>query len=178
MRFPARLHVPLLAASLAASLVASLTAPAKAQQPPASPRDTTRAMVGAASVLIDYGRPSKRGREIWGGLVPYDTAWRLGANTATHIRTDKDLEIGGVTVPAGLYTLFLLPTRTGATLLVNSQTGQWGTAYDASKDLYRIPMTRRPDAQAVEERLTIRIEGGTLLVLWDRGGFSTSIKAK
>jgi hypothetical protein len=144
----------------------------------ASTRDTVRATLGAASVLIDYGRPAKRGREIWGALVPFDTTWRLGANAATNIRTDRDLEIGGVTVPAGFYTMFLLPTRSGATLIVNKQTGQWGTAYDAAQDLVRIPMTSRSAFPTMEERFTIRIDGGELVLHWDRGGYSAPIRAK
>ncbi len=168
MRLTALLLLPLIAA----------VDPAGAQQPPASPRDTVRATIGTASVMIDYGRPSKRGREIWGGLVPYDATWRLGANGATQIRTDKDLVIGGVTLPAGFYTLWLVPTPTAATLVVNSQTGQWGTAYDATKDLLRIPMTLRADLPTMEERFTIKVEGGELVLLWDRAGYSTSIKAK
>ncbi|MGH7710459.1 MAG: DUF2911 domain-containing protein, partial [Gemmatimonadaceae bacterium] len=78
----------------------------------ASTRDTVNASVAGANIWIDYGRPAKRGRAIWGALVPYDTTWRLGANAATQFKSDKDLEIGGVTVPAGMYTLFLYPSAT------------------------------------------------------------------
>lgn len=77
----------------------------------ASTRDTVRAAIGTAKVVIDYGRPAKRGREIWGKVVPYDTTWRLGANAATQFSTDNDLDIGGVHVPAGSYTLWLFPTE-------------------------------------------------------------------
>ncbi|MGH9204516.1 MAG: DUF2911 domain-containing protein, partial [Vicinamibacterales bacterium] len=91
----------------------------------ASTRDTVNASVAGANIWIDYGRPAKRGRAIWGALVPYDTTWRLGANAATQFKSDKDLEIGGVTVPAGMYTLFLYPSATQSFLIVNTQTGQW-----------------------------------------------------
>ena len=144
----------------------------------ASARDTTRAMIGAANILIDYGRPSKRGRDIWGALVPFDTTWRLGANAATTLRVDKDIEIGGALVPAGAYTLFLLPTRTGATLIVNKQVGQWGTAYDVAQDLVRIPVTWRADLGSVEERFALKVQDDQLIIHWDRSGYVVPIKAR
>jgi hypothetical protein len=144
----------------------------------ASARDTTRATLGAANVLIDYGRPAKRGRDIWGALVPFDTTWRLGANAATTLRTDKDLDIGGALVPAGTYTMFLLPTRTGATLIVNKQNGQWGTIYDVAQDLVRIPVTWRADLGSVEERFALKIQDGQLVIHWDRSGYVVPIRAR
>jgi len=81
-------------------------------------RDTVRATVGRANLAVDYGRPLRRGRTIFGGVVPFDTVWRTGANAATHRRTDADLLIAGVTVPAGAYTLWTIPSRTGPWKLV------------------------------------------------------------
>jgi len=144
----------------------------------ASPRDTVTAVVGGANIWIDYGRPAKRGRMIWGTLVPYDTTWRLGANAATQFKTDKDLEIGGVTVPAGMYTLWLYPSATKSFLIVNTQTGQWGTAYDASKDLARIPLDAHMSLPKEEERFRIFVENEMLMMHWDRGGYGVKIKAK
>jgi len=77
-----------------------------AGQPILSPRDTTRATIGSAHLLVDYGRPSKRGRQVIGKLIPYDDWWRTGANAATTFVTDKDLVFGSTTVPAGTYTLY------------------------------------------------------------------------
>lgn len=144
----------------------------------ASTRDTVNAQVGGATVWIDYGRPAKRGRTIWGALVPHDTTWRFGANAATQFRTDKDLDIGGVTVPAGFYTLWLYPTATKSFLIVNSQTGQWGTAYDASKDVARIPLDPHMSLPEVEERFRIFVQNDMLMMHWDRGGYGVKIKAK
>lgn len=144
----------------------------------ASTRDTVTAAVAGANIWIDYGRPAKRGRAIWGALVPYDTTWRLGANAATQFRTDKDLDIGGVTVPAGSYTLWLYPTATQSFLVVNTQTGQWGTAYDASKDLVRIPLDPHMSLPNTEERFRIFVQGDMLMLHWDRGGYGVKIKAK
>ena len=140
-----------------------------------SPRDTVRATVAGAELLVDYGRPAKRGRQIWGGIVPWGEVWRTGANAATQLRTSRDLAFGDVTVPAGTYTLWTLPTAGGAQLIVNRQTGQWGTAYDASQDLARVPL-RPATPAAPAERFTISVEpgqgrGGVLRMVWDDRGW-------
>src|SRR5580704_8423860 len=99
-----------------------------------SPRDTARATIGAAHVLVDYGRPSKRGRVIFGGLVPYGEVWRTGANAATILVTDKDLTIGHQTVPAGTYTLYTIPSASKWQLIINKEVGQWGLTYHQEFD--------------------------------------------
>jgi DUF2911 family protein len=143
-----------------------------------STRDTVRAVVGGANVSIDYGRPAKRGREIWGKLVPFDTVWRFGANAAAQLTTDHDLEINAAIVPAGSYSIWLLPSAGQSYLIVNSQTGQWGTMYDSSKDLVRIPVSRHVVAGPREERFRVTIEAGRLLMVWDDGGFEVPLGAK
>jgi len=138
-----------------------------------SPRDTVRAAVGGANLLVDYGRPSKRGREIFGNVVPVGAVWRTGANAATQFRTDRDLTIGTLAVPAGTYTLWTLPTgRTSWELIVNRQTGQWGTAYDAAQDLGRVPLAVEA-LRGTVETFTIGVlapsaTGGVLSFDWDR----------
>lgn len=141
-----------------------------------SVRDTLRANVGDATIVIDYGRPAMRGREIWGKLVPNDTSWRFGANAATQMKTDKDLVFGGVLVPAGSYTLFLLPTNGKATLMVNSQTGQWGTVYDATKDVAKIPMEWVGSFPTSEDRFRLYFDGDKFTAQWDRGGYRVQVK--
>jgi len=136
-----------------------------------STRDTVRATAGGAALWIDYGRPAKRGRVIFGStIVPWGEVWRAGANAATQFRTDKALEMGGVVLPAGFYTLWAIPSPAGWRLLINSQTGQWGTAHDATKDLYSLPMTMGTLPQLVE-RFTISVTpsatGGSLNLDWD-----------
>jgi hypothetical protein len=136
-----------------------------------SPRDTVQvAGAGGATLWIDYGRPARRGRAIYGGIVPYGEVWRTGANAATQFRTDKALAFGDVVVPAGLYTLWTLPTATGWTLIVNGETGQWGTAHKPEKDLYRIPLALSALSESVE-RFTIRVrpdaQGGAIQLDWD-----------
>ena len=136
---------------------------------------TVSASIGGATMEVVYSRPAKRGRDIWGGLVPYGTVWRTGANAATQFTTDRALMISGSHVPAGAYTLWTLFTESGQHLIVNSQTGQWGTQYDESQDLVRIPLTESGLGMPVE-RFTISIEdsdmGGTLNLDWDATRYS------
>lgn len=108
-------------------------------------------------VSIDYHRPSAHGRKIMGGLVPYGQVWRTGANEATTLTTDTDLTIGGATVPSGKYTIYTLPSENGWKLIINKQTGQWGTKYDHSQDLARVDMQVGKTKAPVEE-FTISFE--------------------
>ena len=123
----------------------------------ASTRDTVKATIGGAHLWIDYGRPSLRGRDVWINGVLGDTLWRTGANAATQFRTDVDLVLGGAEVPAGTYTLWTATTPSGYRLVVNRQVGQWGTVYDASRDLVRVPLRESSVASPVE-RFTIEFE--------------------
>lgn len=163
-----------LAAALATVLAATdANAQQQGQQRPIlSPRDTVSLDVATGRrIYIDYGRPSMRGRRIMGGLVPYGRVWRTGANAATTLVTDVDLELGGVAVPRGTYTLYTIPTAAGWTLIVNRQTGQWGTQYEPTRDLARIPMQVSPLRNPVEQ-FTIALEhrragAGTLALEWE-----------
>jgi len=136
-----------------------------------SPRDTVRAAIGGANILVDYGRPRKRGRDIFGNVVPWGQVWRTGANAATQVRSDRDLVFGSFVVPAGTYTLWTLPGPSGWQLIFNRQTGQWGTEYDPARDLGRVPMSVSALAEPAEV-FTIGVEprgdGGVLVLTWDR----------
>src|SRR2546426_2858430 len=146
-----------------------------------SVRDTARASVGGAAVWVDYGRPLKRGREIFGNVVPWHTVWRTGANAATQFNTTSDLVIGGAAVPAGMYTLWTLPTPSGWKLIINKQTGQWGTEYHAEQDLVRVD-TKVETLAAPVEQLVIGFEpsptGATLTVSWDKTKVSVPVAKK
>jgi Protein of unknown function (DUF2911) len=166
----------------ASAALAPLAAQGAGGGPVASPRDTARGTVAGAHLLVDYGRPSKRGRVIWGGLVPWGDVWRTGANAATTFVTDKDLVIGGTAVPAGTYTLYSVPSKSGPWLLVvNKQTKQWGTEYHQEQDLARIPLTTSPVSPAVE-KFEISIvpegQGGAIHLAWDATQASVGIKGK
>jgi hypothetical protein len=154
------------------ALAASFTAREKAGggMGTLSPRDTVTATAGGASLWLDYSRPAKRGRAIFGSLVPYGQVWRTGANAATQFRTDQPLAFGDVVVPAGTYTLWSIPNADGWTLIVNEETGISGTARKPEKDLYRIPLAVSTLAEPAE-RFTIGVdptaEGGVLRLEWD-----------
>ncbi len=139
-----------------------------------SPHDTVRAQVGSAHVTLDYSRPKRRGREIFGGVVPWSQVWRTGANAATELTTDADLRVGDKIIPAGAYTLWTLTDPAGFKLIVNRQTGQWGTEYDESKDLVRLDL-RQVALMVPAEWFTMTIEprdsGGVLAMAWDTRRF-------
>jgi len=149
-------------------------------QPPGSPHDTVKATVGGASISIEYGRPYMRGRKIVGSLVPYDHVWRTGADAATTLSTSKDLVIGGAAVPTGKVTLYTLPAEAGWKLIINKQTGQWGTEYDESKDLARVDMNVAKTPAPVEQ-MEIKLEpkGGDVVlhVIWENTDASVDMKA-
>jgi hypothetical protein len=105
---------------------------------------------GPSRIAISYGQPHARGRRVEGGLIPRDTVWRFGANMATALHTDLDLTVGGAKVPHGDYSLFILQSATGWQLVVSRATAGWGTDYDASRDLVRIPLARRQLAEPRE----------------------------
>jgi hypothetical protein len=136
-----------------------------------STRDTARATLGGAEVWVDYSRPQKRGREIFGNVVPWNTVWRTGANAATQFNTPVDLVIGATTVPAGKYTLWSLPTPSGWKLIINKQTGQWGTVYDPAQDLVRVDARVETLRDPVEQFVIAFERAGAPTVLsfsWDR----------
>ena len=157
--------------TLAVTLLCAAIAPAAAQQkPPLSPPGQAAVTIGAASITIDYGRPSMRGRKIMGDLVPYDKVWRTGANSATTLKTTAAVEIGGTLVPAGTYTLYTLPGEKAWKLIINKQTGQWGTQYDQAQDLGRVAMKVQATAAPVEQ-FTVKIgdtaAGGEIHLEWE-----------
>ena len=119
---------------LSVTLVPDLRAQAR---PILSPRDSVFLTMGTNELSVNYGRPSMRGRVIMGGLVPWNEVWRTGANQATHLKTNFDMVFGTVPVLKGVYTLWTIPSAHGWKIIVNKQTGQWGTNYDARQDLAR-----------------------------------------
>jgi hypothetical protein len=135
-----------------------------------SVRDTARATIGAATFAVDYGRPLVRGRELLGKLLPYDYVWRTGANAATQFTTSAPVTVAGIRVPAGTYTLWTVPRRNRADIIVNTQAGQWGTEYDGRRDVGMAHMSADSLATPIE-KFTISIVGsderhGTLAMEW------------
>jgi hypothetical protein len=135
-----------------------------------SVRDTARATIGAATFSVDYGRPLARGRTLLGNVISYDRVWRTGANAATQFTTSAPITLVGLSLPAGTYTLWTVPHLRGVDLIVNRQTGQWGTEYRRAQDLGTAPMTSDSVGPPVE-KFTISIEPrdarhGTLAMVW------------
>lgn len=146
-----------------------------------SPHESVSAKLGEATVTITYGRPYKKEREIYGGLVPFDEVWRTGADEATTLETDRDLMLGALHVPAGKYSLFTIPGSESWMLIVNKQADQWGAfSYAEDQDLGRVEMTVG-EAEPTEQ-LTIGIEAGegsngTLSIVWDTTAATLPIMA-
>jgi hypothetical protein len=134
-----------------------------------SPHVRTTTMIDGATVAIEYGRPSLKGRPD-SQLMPPGEVWRTGADEATTLTTSTALMFGTVHVPAGSVTLYTVPAADGWQLVISKATGQWGIPYPgADQDLARLPMTLSQNASPVEQ-LTITVEdtdaGGTLHVAW------------
>jgi hypothetical protein len=141
-----------------------------------SPHVRSEFTIDGATITVEYGRPSVKGRTIFGpeGIVPVNTVWRMGADEATTLKTDKALMFGSVHVPPGTYTLWALPLEDASgqpagKLIINKQTGQWGTAYDEKQDLGRVDATVTLLDTPVE-MLTITFvdtpSGGTFVMEW------------
>ena len=133
-------------------------------------------------VTIDYSRPFAKGRKIYGGLVPYDKVWRTGANEATSLKTDVALDINGTKVPAGSYTLYTLPSSGTWKLIINKQTGQWGTEYNENQDLARIDM-KKSQTKAPVEQFTISFDkkgndAADLVLEWETLRLTVPVKAQ
>jgi hypothetical protein len=135
---------------------------AQSAKPLASPAAQAEVTLNGKAVTIHYNSPRMRGRKIMGDLVPWGKVWRTGANPATSFVTDVDLMIGDLHVPAGKYTLYTLPAAPGTPwqLIINKQTGQWGTVYNQDQDLGRTPM-RHATLPSPQEDMSISFEHTT-----------------
>jgi hypothetical protein len=124
----------LIALAASVALAGAAMAATDIELPQASPAASVSLTVGTTKVKLDYHRPGVKGREIWGGLVPYDTIWRLGANEATTIDLDDPVRIAGQAVPKGKYALFAIPGKESWTIILNRKSGQWGAYYHNQAD--------------------------------------------
>jgi len=159
-----------------------------------SPHETTSAVIGdrrtGTRVTVTYGRPftkdPKTGepREIWGGLVKWDKADRLGADEATLLLTQKTLLAGKTEIPAGAYTLYIVPSETGSSKLAfSTNLGKWGVPVDETADFARVDLQKSTLDDAVHQ-LTIKIEndkatgGGVLKIQWENTQFALPFTVK
>ena len=145
-----------------------------------SPHESTSGVIAGKKITIEYGRPYKKGRKIFGGLEPLGKVWRTGADEATTLTTEADLMVGEIHVPAGTYSLFTIPDDGKWTLVLNKTAKQWGAFdYDESQDLGRTAM-KVSSLDSPLEQLTITIEptsgkNGVLKVAWDQTVASANI---
>ena len=131
-----------------------------------SPHVMTAWEVDGASISITYGRPYLKGRVVGESVEPMaDRWWRLGADEATTLVSDRDMMLGGTHIPAGEYTLFTQHMNDEFHLIVNTETGQWGLSYNPEHDFAHIPMEVR-ELDPPAEQLTISIENGQLGFEW------------
>jgi len=150
------------------ALLAALVLPMPSPAQRVSPHEKTTGTIAGKTITIEYGRPYKKGRKIFGGLEPFGTVWRTGADEATTITTPADLMIGSIHVPAGTYSLFTIPNEKEWTIVINKVAQQMGAfEYDQKMDVGRAPM-KLEKASSPLEQLTITIEsrGGNQGVLW------------
>ena len=180
---------------LAATLVGAL--PLAAQQPPRaastggnSPHETTSAVLDGNRVTITYGRPFTKNpktgevRKIWGGLVPYGKAWRLGSDEATLLITQQPIAIGDTIIPAGAHTLYMIPEENGtAKLAISKSLGQWGIPVDEKNDLGRVDLKKDALEKAVDQ-FTMSVGknpaggGGLIKMSWEQTQFSVAFTNK
>ena len=175
---PMRTLIVTTTAALAALVLAAIL---PAQQPRVSPHETTSIEVGGHKITITYGLPYMKGRKIFGGLEPYGKVWRTGADEATTLETDTDLDINGLKVPKGTYALFTLPTENSWTLIVSKTAKQWGAfSYKASDDLGRVKLNVSKPAQPIEQfTITLSPAGSnsvTLKLAWENTEASVPVK--
>ena len=139
----------------------------------ASPAKTATGKIGEATITIAYSSPSVKERKIWGELVPYGKIWRAGANGVTTFETDKAIKVEGKELPAGKYSIYILPTATEWTIIFNSQVGQWGitrageTTNDPTKDVLKV--TVKPvAAKDFHESLLYAVDNKGFSISWEK----------
>jgi len=174
---------------LVIGLLAASVLPALAQQKRTSPHETVSAVVDGDRVTVTYGRPytkdprSGTPRKIWGGLVPYGQPWRMGADEATTLITQQAIVFGDKTIPAGAYTLYMMPGETGASQLVFSTgLGGWGIPVDTKHDLTQVDLKKDALDQPVDQ-FTLSVGrnsggGGLLKFSWENAQYSVAFTNK
>ena len=156
---------------LACTMISTLLSAQEDKSSRPSPPATATGKIGSATITIDYSSPSVKGRKIFGGLQPYGTVWRAGANEATQFQTDKDIKVEGKSLPAGKYTLFATPGETEWTLFFNSETGQWGDKkngeanMDPAKNVLTVKV--KPVKTSMNEKLVYVVTGNAFVLRWD-----------
>jgi hypothetical protein len=185
LRFTVNRAAAILIAAGVAFVQPTFVQPAFAQQSPPAEASVT---ISGKKLTIKYAAPSVRGRKIFGdgGRISQDPnypVWRGGANSATAFHTDADLDVGGLSVPKGDYTIYVLVKDPDAwELIINKQTGQWGLTYSQGQDLGRVKMTMsKPSAPIETMKYTLSSQGGNrgkLELAWENHIASVALTVK
>jgi hypothetical protein len=143
-----------------------------------SPHESVSAAVDGATIRIVYGRPSMRGRKVFGALVPFGRVWCPGADEATTLDASRPIRIGALDIPPGPHTIWMLPEERRWTLIVSEEPSGFHTQYSPSLDLGRAPLTLQT-IEAPVEQLTFAIAkapagGGTISMTWEKTKVSTA----
>jgi len=180
------------AATLVSSTSAMAQAAQKKQRQRLSPHETITATIDGDELKLVYGRPYTKHpqtgevRKIWGGLVPYAQVWRTGADEATLLTTEKPIEIGGYSLPAGTYSLFTVPAEDGGKLIINKKTGQFGVPYkedeEKANELARVDL-KKTELDKEVNQFTMAIEpreggGGELKLMWEKAQYAVPFTVK
>jgi hypothetical protein len=189
------MNAPRLVCTFVVTLAFLTALPAMAQQKRVSPHETVGGVIDGNRVTIVYGRPytkdPKTGepRKIWGGLVPFGKVWRTGADEATLLITQKDLQFGDTTIPAGAYSLWTIPDEDGGKLIINKQIGQWGqdykdmkNVYDEANDVARVDLKKEP-LEKPNDQFTMAVAkntggGGIIKLMWEDTQYTVPFTVK
>lgn len=171
----------LLAMAIAATVTVSATAQIKAPKP--SPTVEMEQMIGLTEIEIEYSRPGKKEREIFGKLVPYGEVWRTGANASTKFKTDKDITVNGKELKKGEYALYTIPGESEWTIIFHNNTSYWGVGdYKKEEDALRITAKVKNITEIIE---TFTIEfgyftnsGAKMMLIWDKTLVAVDIETK
>jgi len=152
-----------------------------AQGTKASPPATAKGTINGANITISYSSPAVKGRQIYGGLVPYDKVWRAGANEATIFTTDKKIMVGRTPLAAGSYSIYAIPGEKTWKIIFNSETGQWGITRAGestrvpAKDVVSI-LIKPVKTKALVERLTYEITPKGFALVWENKSVFVPVK--
>jgi hypothetical protein len=137
-----------------------------AQKERASPKESISGKINLVAITIKYGAPSVKGREIWGGLVPFDKIWRAGANEATTFEFEQELLVENLKLPAGKYSFFIIPNEKNCTIIFNKVFDQWGAyKYNIEKDQLRVNV--KPEITPEQtEKLVYLINENSISLKW------------
>lgn len=161
----------------------TMFANAQVKTPAASPSAKTMQTVGMTEVEIAYSRPSMRGRQIFGGLVPFDAMWRTGANASTKITFDKDVSIEGNDLKKGTYALYTIPGKDEWTVIIHNNITHWGTGgYKIEEDAFRFKVKPTTLGSAVEtfsiDVSDIGLGTANINISWEKTKISFGVDTK